>query len=212
MSRNNPLLVIHDSGGFEAAETSNLNEIKRFITHCTSETELEKQLHCIWYGKSKNTSCRIKLKIFLVRYCIECHDPRFWSEAETQFLEFFRKSPIPIVFVLTKFDMVVNQCLVDRLKTGGRDVVNWTSIETLAVGDAKEKIKEKICRTLERIVGGGIKAEIVSKESMALYSNISNTLIIILRPAFGKEACRGNNKGGQAESEAAVDRSPTCCC
>ncbi len=47
-SRNNPLLVIHDSGGFEAAETSNLEEIKRFIAACASMTELERQLHCIW--------------------------------------------------------------------------------------------------------------------------------------------------------------------
>jgi hypothetical protein len=52
MSRNNPLLIIHDSGGFEAGETSNLNEIKRFIASCTGKTELEKQLHCIWYGRS----------------------------------------------------------------------------------------------------------------------------------------------------------------
>lgn len=48
ISRNNPLLVIHDSRGFEAAETSNLEEVKRFIEHCAGMSDLEKQLHCIW--------------------------------------------------------------------------------------------------------------------------------------------------------------------
>lgn len=47
-SRNNTQLVIHDSGGFEAAETNNLNEVKRFILYCAGMTELERQLHCIW--------------------------------------------------------------------------------------------------------------------------------------------------------------------
>lgn len=47
-SRNNAQLVIHDSGGFEAAETSNLDEVKKFISKCAEMTELERQLHCIW--------------------------------------------------------------------------------------------------------------------------------------------------------------------
>jgi GTP-binding protein EngB required for normal cell division len=99
-----------------------------------------------------------------LRYCIECHDPRFWSEAETQFLEFFQNSQVPIVFVLTKFDMVVNQCLVERMRSAGRNVITLDSFETLAMGDAREKIKENICRQLERLVGGGIKAEMISKD------------------------------------------------
>lgn len=51
-SRKNNLLVIHDSGGFEAAETSNLEEIKRFIAYCAGMAELERQLHCIWHVPS----------------------------------------------------------------------------------------------------------------------------------------------------------------
>jgi hypothetical protein len=43
-------------------------------------------------------------------------------------------------------------------------MVNWTSAEKLAVGDAREQIKENICRRLEQIVGGGVKSEIISKE------------------------------------------------
>ncbi|KAH7417752.1 hypothetical protein BKA64DRAFT_179045 [Cadophora sp. MPI-SDFR-AT-0126] len=48
-TKKNPLLVIHDSRGFEAAGTSNLKEVKRFIQHFAGMSTLEKQLHCIWY-------------------------------------------------------------------------------------------------------------------------------------------------------------------
>jgi hypothetical protein len=137
------------------------------------------------------TGYRVMVTLIALRYCIECDDPRFWSEAETQFLEFFRNSPVPIVFVLTKFDVVVSQCIVNRLKNGGRDVVNWTSIETLAVGDARERIKENICRPLEQIVGGGVKAEIISKEGKhCAPSNIDNMYTNLgFRPKFGEKAC-----------------------
>jgi GTP-binding protein EngB required for normal cell division len=113
----------------------------------------------------------------VLRYCIECDDPRFWSEAETKFLEFFQNSPVPIVFVLTKFDKVVKGCTIDRLRNGGRDTVNWVSAEKLAIGDAREQIKENICRRLEQIVGGGVKSEIISKEGKRIWS----TLPLIIR-------------------------------
>jgi hypothetical protein len=80
---------------------------------------------------------------------------------------------------------------VNRLKSGGRDVVNWTSIDTLAVGDAREMIKENICRPLEQTVGGGVKAEIISKEGK--HSTPSNDNItytnVGLRSKLGEEAC-----------------------
>jgi hypothetical protein len=60
--------------------------------------------------------------------------------------------------------MVVNQCLVDRMRSAGRGLVNFASYETLAMGDAREQIRENICRPLERLVGGGVKAEMISKE------------------------------------------------
>jgi hypothetical protein len=157
---------------------------------------------------------RVALTRNALRYCIECDDPRFWSEAETQFLEFFRNSPVPIVFVLTKFDVVVSQCVLTRLKNGGRDMVNWTSIETLAVGDAKERIKENICRPLEQTVGGGVKAEIISKEGTdySLFNVNKKHANLGLRSKFGEEACRRNNEGSEAEFKAPLDRRSTCYC
>jgi hypothetical protein len=50
------------------------------------------------------------------------------------------------------------------LRNGGGDTVDWKAAEALAIGDAREQIKENICRKLEQIVGGGVKSEIISKE------------------------------------------------
>ena len=47
----------------------------------------------------------------------------------------------------------------------GGGLVDWVPMHTLAIGDARERIKKDIHRPLEKIVGGGVKTEMVSKES-----------------------------------------------
>lgn len=69
------------------------------------------------------------------------------------------------MFVLTKFDLVVAQCLSSRLVNSGSAMVDWVPMRTLAIGDAQERVKNDIHRPLEKIVGGGVKTELVSKES-----------------------------------------------
>jgi hypothetical protein len=65
---------------------------------------------------------------------------------------------------LTKFDKIVKECTIERLRSGGSDTVDWKAAEALAIGDAREQIKENICRKLEQIIGGGVKSEIITKE------------------------------------------------
>jgi hypothetical protein len=46
--RSNPGFIFHDSRGFEAGGTSELNTVKRFIEAKSKETRLKSQLHVIW--------------------------------------------------------------------------------------------------------------------------------------------------------------------
>jgi hypothetical protein len=97
MSRNNPLLIIHDSGGFEAGETSNLTEIKRFIASCTGQTELEKQLHCIWYGipASNRTVYQPKLTLFCSGIALNVMIHAFGQKRRLNFSNFSRIARYP---------------------------------------------------------------------------------------------------------------------
>jgi len=124
----------------------------------------------IWKGNSTasgNVGTLVKCCQLLIRsrYCIDCSDSRFLSEAEKKFLAFFQNRAVPIVFVLTKFDLVIAQCLSYRLINSGSAMVDWVPMRTLAIGDASERVKKDIHRPLEKILGGGVKTEMVSKES-----------------------------------------------
>ena len=68
------------------------------------------------------------------------------------------------MFFLTKFDLVVAQCLSSRIMNCGSAVVDWVPMRTLAICDARERVKNDIHRPLEKILGGGVKTEMVSKE------------------------------------------------
>lgn len=105
----------------------------------------------------------------MFRYCIDCTDVRFWSEAEKQFLAFFQNSNVPIVFVLTKFDLVVNQCLSTRIMRSAGAMVDWVPLHALAKGDAAEKVRNDIQSPLEVILGGGVKTEVVSNTGKILF-------------------------------------------
>jgi hypothetical protein len=44
----NPGYVFHDSRGFEAGRTSELDDVKSFIQHRSTAKDLGEQLHAIW--------------------------------------------------------------------------------------------------------------------------------------------------------------------
>ena len=45
----NEHLILHDSGGFQASSSKEIQEIKEFIEYRKDKEELKDQLHCIWY-------------------------------------------------------------------------------------------------------------------------------------------------------------------
>jgi hypothetical protein len=50
--RSNPGFIFHDSRGFEAGDTAELNTVKKFIEAKSKEKKLSSQLHVIWYAIS----------------------------------------------------------------------------------------------------------------------------------------------------------------
>jgi len=44
----NPGYVFHDSRGFEAGRTSELDAVKSFIHHWSTAKKMKEQLHAIW--------------------------------------------------------------------------------------------------------------------------------------------------------------------
>ncbi|KAH8669674.1 hypothetical protein BGZ60DRAFT_528146 [Tricladium varicosporioides] len=164
-SRNNPLLVIHDSGGFEAAETSNLDEIKRFVEYRASTPDLQDQLHCIWY-------------------CIGCDDARFLSEAEEKFLTFLQGSVVPIVFVLTKFDKIISECLVSRISQSDSTMIDIAPMRTQALGDARDKVKQHIKDPLEQIMQGNTNIAVVSNNELSLITQLVEQTTKVVKPSL----------------------------
>ncbi|KAL8827264.1 MAG: hypothetical protein Q9170_007079 [Blastenia crenularia] len=83
----NEQIILHDSGGFEAGGTGELEEIKKFIKDRVKRTTLGEQLHCIWY-------------------CIDMSGNRQIQTAEKTFFNDFDLGDIPVVAVFTHFDEV----------------------------------------------------------------------------------------------------------
>ncbi|KAL0764341.1 hypothetical protein CaCOL14_013183 [Colletotrichum acutatum] len=82
-----PDLVIHDSRGFEAAATVELQAVREFLRNKQRDTDIGKRLHAIWF-------------------CLEVNDPRP-VQAATQ--ELFRiideyAQDIPVIVIATKRD------------------------------------------------------------------------------------------------------------
>lgn len=45
---NRPDIVVHDSGGFEAGDESQIQTVEDFVKEKSEVTEMEKRLHAIW--------------------------------------------------------------------------------------------------------------------------------------------------------------------
>jgi hypothetical protein len=97
-------------------------------------------------------------------------DPRFWSAAERQFVAIFKNSVIPVIFVLTKFDIVIADCFSKRVQASGGTDIEWMPMRTLAIGDATSRVKDNIHRRLEEVLGRGVKSEAISNDSKHMLS------------------------------------------
>ncbi|MCJ1306757.1 hypothetical protein MMC25_000400 [Agyrium rufum] len=82
-------IILHDSGGFEAANEAGFNEICKFLEYRLKRTTLVEQLHCIWY-------------------CIPLTGHRHIQSAEEKFFQHVYVGNIPVVAVFTHFDELEN--------------------------------------------------------------------------------------------------------
>ncbi|KAG1900283.1 uncharacterized protein F5891DRAFT_932689, partial [Suillus fuscotomentosus] len=84
--RSNPGFVFHDSCGFEAGSEEEFENMKKFISERAHATELEEQIHAIWY-------------------CIPLDDPsRTFQRSEEKFFQECDTGHVPVVAVFTKFE------------------------------------------------------------------------------------------------------------
>ncbi|KDQ16502.1 hypothetical protein BOTBODRAFT_30838 [Botryobasidium botryosum FD-172 SS1] len=84
--RSNPGFVFHDSCGFEAGATEELEMVRAFINSRATERSVHKQLHAIWF-------------------CLPTdHDARMLTAAELDFFDRCNTGKVPVIAVFTKFD------------------------------------------------------------------------------------------------------------
>ncbi|KAG6914823.1 hypothetical protein DXG01_015129 [Tephrocybe rancida] len=86
----NPKFIFHDSPGFEAGDEAQLKTVQEFIKKCASATEVNEQIHAIWFCFTPDVS-------------------RFLFDLETDFFNQERAGQAPVIAVFTKFDDFINQ-------------------------------------------------------------------------------------------------------
>ncbi|KDQ52417.1 hypothetical protein JAAARDRAFT_138833 [Jaapia argillacea MUCL 33604] len=88
----NPAFVFHDSRGFEAGSTDEIQAVHDFIESRGKSGDVEKQLHIIWY-------------------CIPTDGARVLSPAEAAFFNQGTGNVVPVIAVFTKWDgLVLKAC------------------------------------------------------------------------------------------------------
>ncbi|KAF8334528.1 hypothetical protein F5887DRAFT_892641 [Amanita rubescens] len=104
--------IFHDSQGFESGSTDELELAWNFIEKSSAETELQNQLHAIWY-------------------CIPMDSPRPILPAE---LEFFNKGTgsVPLVVIFTKFDGQIACQFVNLTDANLKDEDKWETAREIA--------------------------------------------------------------------------------
>ncbi|KDQ17546.1 hypothetical protein BOTBODRAFT_105316 [Botryobasidium botryosum FD-172 SS1] len=84
--RSNPGFVFHDSRGFEAGATEELERVREFINNRAAERSVDKQLHAIWF-------------------CLPTdQDARMLTTAELDFFQRCNTGKVPVIAIFTKFD------------------------------------------------------------------------------------------------------------
>ncbi|KAG6906528.1 hypothetical protein DXG01_013461 [Tephrocybe rancida] len=86
----NPKFIFHDSLGLEAGDEAQLKTIQEFIKKCANATEVDDQLHAIWFCFTPDVS-------------------RFLLNLEMDFFSQERAGKAPVIAVFTKFDDFINQ-------------------------------------------------------------------------------------------------------
>ncbi|KIJ95316.1 hypothetical protein K443DRAFT_108952 [Laccaria amethystina LaAM-08-1] len=98
--QSNPGYVFHDSRGFEAGRTLELDDVKSFIQHRSTAKDMEEQLHAIWY-------------------CIPINDEaRPITRAELDFFDECGTGRVPVIVLFTKADLLDAQTIARLVKSG----------------------------------------------------------------------------------------------
>ncbi|EDQ99352.1 uncharacterized protein LACBIDRAFT_335088 [Laccaria bicolor S238N-H82] len=97
---NDVSFVFHDSHGFEAGRTSELDKVKEFLQKCSTNKLLKDHLHVIWY-------------------CIPINDEaRPFTRAELTFFDECGTGRVPVIVLFTKADMLDAPTIKHLVDTG----------------------------------------------------------------------------------------------
>ncbi|KAG6905304.1 hypothetical protein DXG01_003580, partial [Tephrocybe rancida] len=86
----NSKFIFHDSPGFEAGDEAQLQTVQEFIKERANATEVDNQLHAIWFCFTPDVS-------------------QFLLDLEMDFFNQERAGKAPAIAVFTKFDDFINQ-------------------------------------------------------------------------------------------------------
>ncbi|KAG2355913.1 hypothetical protein BDR07DRAFT_1424802, partial [Suillus spraguei] len=134
ISPQNDKFVLHDSKGFEPGDENNLEIVRNFIEHRRNMPTPEHQLHAIWLG-----------------FQIPHAGGRLLETGTEKFLKLKSSGTlgdIPVVVVLTKYDM-----LIDRMER----TIDETSLNILSNEAIKELAKTKAEAELQDICIGPLQ-------------------------------------------------------
>jgi len=115
----NPQFVFHDSMGFEAGGTGELEAVKAFIASRAKANHMSKQLHAIWY-------------------CLPTDSNRPLLAADQVFFEECGTGKVPVIAIFTKFDALITTAFGELRKQGA----TWAEAKDKALIHAMEKLKE----------------------------------------------------------------------
>ncbi|PPQ81511.1 hypothetical protein CVT26_010898 [Gymnopilus dilepis] len=98
-SSDNPRFVLHDSKGFEAGSATNWDKVERFLRRCQAYPDLSRRVHAIWF-------CLLTPR----------QGARLLEAGDEQLLKVAIELKIPIIGILTKYDLLINQFLRKKPK------------------------------------------------------------------------------------------------
>ncbi|GJE91865.1 GTPase domain-containing protein [Phanerochaete sordida] len=127
--KNNDLLLVHDSEGFEAGVTKEFAVVNAFIERRATLEDVSERLHMVWY-------------------CVEANS-RPLQHAEKEF--FSSKRPVPVVVLITKFDMLIQDILQELEGEEENEGLDDDELEEKAAQIAIECFDENYRKPLEAL-------------------------------------------------------------
>jgi GTP-binding protein EngB required for normal cell division len=123
--RSNPQFIFHDSPGFESGDEKQLQDVLSFIEQKSKSTEVDDQLHAIWF-------------------CLVLNKSRPLFPLETAFFETARAGKVPVIAIFTKFDDLMYQvCDMDDMDLDDMDLDD-NATRRIAEKEVEEKFRKPL--------------------------------------------------------------------